>query len=116
MAEAMIDAKESIQKGGYDMSHRSVVAFAFGLSMAASSLLPVLSEGAEAFTPPPSFSPLVPQVVVAPSAVLGTDNRPPQRQEQTTALIVSAIGGPRYAPGSDGQTHIEYDLIVRSRP
>jgi hypothetical protein len=39
------------------------------------------------------------------------DQRPPQRQQQTTALMVSAIGGPRYAQGSDGHTHIEYDLI-----
>jgi hypothetical protein len=92
------------------MSHRSVVAFAFGLSIAASSLLPVLSEGAETFLPPP-FSPPLTQVVAAPSGVLGTDNRQPQHQEQTTALIVSAIGEPLYAQGSDGYTHIEYDLI-----
>jgi peptidase M23-like protein len=93
------------------MSHRSVVAFAFGLSIAASGLLPVSSEGAEAF----------PAATVVQSAghsggrgsVGGarTDNRQPQRQEQTTALIVSAIGEPVYAQGSDGHTHIEYDLI-----
>jgi hypothetical protein len=92
------------------MSPRSVVAFAFGLSIAASSLLAVSSEDVEAF-PPPSFSPLVTQVVAAPSAVLRTHNRQPQPQEQTTALIVSAIGVPLYAQGSDGHTHIEYDLI-----
>jgi hypothetical protein len=57
------------------MSHRAVVAFAFGLSMAASSLWLVPSAGAQAFPPPPAFSPLVTQVLAAPSAVLGTDNR-----------------------------------------
>lgn len=39
------------------------------------------------------------------------DGRQLQHQKQTTALIVSAIGEPRHAPGSDGHTHIEYDLI-----
>jgi len=34
-----------------------------------------------------------------------------ERQQQTTALIVSATGEPYFAPGSDGRTHIEYDLI-----
>ena len=36
----------------------------------------------------------------------------PRRQQQTTALIVTATGEPHYAPGSDGRTHIEYDLIL----
>ena len=40
------------------------------------------------------------------------DNRQPRRQQQTTALIVTATGEPHYAPGSDGRTHIEYDLIL----
>ena len=57
------------------MSYRAAVAFACGLSMAVSSLFPVASEGSQAFPPPPSFSPLVTQVVAAPSAVLGTDQR-----------------------------------------
>jgi hypothetical protein len=45
------------------------------LSIAASSLLPVSSEGSQAFPPPPSLSPLVSQVLAAPAAVLGTDKR-----------------------------------------
>jgi len=57
------------------MSHRAVVAFACGLSIAASSLFPVASEGSQAFPPPPSLSPLVTQVLAAPAAVLGTDQR-----------------------------------------
>src|SRR4029434_3405094 len=57
------------------MSHRAVVAFACGLSMAVSSLLPVSSAGSQAFPPPPSLSPLVTQVLAAPAAVLGTDQR-----------------------------------------
>ena len=57
------------------MSHRAVVAFACGLSIAASSLLPVASEGSQAFPPPPSSSPLVTQVLAAPLAVLGTDKQ-----------------------------------------
>ena len=57
------------------MSHCAVVAFACGLSIAASSLLPVSSEGSQAFPPPPSLSPLVTQVLAAPAAVLGTDQR-----------------------------------------
>jgi murein DD-endopeptidase MepM/ murein hydrolase activator NlpD len=34
-----------------------------------------------------------------------------ERQQQTTSLIVSATNEPYFAPGSDGRTHIEYDLI-----
>jgi hypothetical protein len=45
------------------------------LSIAASSLFPVASEGSQAFPPPPSLSPLVTQVLAAPAAVLGTDQR-----------------------------------------
>jgi len=56
------------------MSHRAVVAFACGLLIAASSLLPVSAEDLQAF-PPPSQSPLVTQVLAAPAAVLGTDKR-----------------------------------------
>lgn len=75
------------------MSRRAVALFAFGVSIAASSLLPVSSgppepaqpvpapaaavsaEDSQAFPPPPSLSPLVTQVLAAPSAVLGTDKR-----------------------------------------
>jgi hypothetical protein len=31
---------------------------------------------------------------------------------QPTALLVSAIGAPLRVPGSDGMTHVEYDLLV----
>jgi hypothetical protein len=57
------------------MSSRAVVAFACGVSMATSSLWLVPSAGAQAFPPPPTFSLLVTQVVAAPAAVLGTDER-----------------------------------------
>lgn len=39
------------------------------------------------------------------------DARQNDRQPQNTSLIVSTTGEPHYAPGSDGLTHIEYDLI-----
>src|SRR5262245_28985173 len=48
-------------RGGDAMSHRAVVAFAFGVSMATFSLWLVPSAGAQAFPPPPAFSPLVTQ-------------------------------------------------------
>jgi hypothetical protein len=38
----------------------------------------------------------------------------PQAQEQmtTTALMVSAVNPPIRLLGSDGKTHLEYDLIL----
>jgi hypothetical protein len=53
------------------MSHRVVVAFACGVSLAASSLLPVASAGSQAFPPPPALSPLSTLVHAAPSPAVG---------------------------------------------
>jgi hypothetical protein len=38
----------------------------------------------------------------------------PQEQMTTTALTVSAVNSPIRLFGSDGRTHLEYDLIVQS--
>jgi hypothetical protein len=38
----------------------------------------------------------------------------PQEQMTTTALTVSAVNSPIQLFGSDGRTHLEYDLIVQS--
>ena len=36
----------------------------------------------------------------------------PPPEAQPTALLVAAIGAPLRVPGSDGMTHLEYDLLV----
>ena len=49
-------------------------------------------------------------VGVAPAAGHAQTEPPPVAQP--TALLVSAIGAPLRVPGSDGMTHVEYDLLV----
>jgi Peptidase family M23 len=39
---------------------------------------------------------------------------PPQTEETTTALTVSAVNPPIRLFGSDGKTHLEYDLLLQS--
>ena len=46
----------------------------------------------------------------APAAAQAQPAPPPEAQP--TALLVAAIGAPLRVPGSDGMTHVEYDLLV----
>jgi peptidase M23-like protein len=38
--------------------------------------------------------------------------RTPGVRAQTTAIVVQAVGSPRFVAADDGHTHIEYDLVV----
>jgi hypothetical protein len=38
--------------------------------------------------------------------------RTPGDHAETTAIVVQAVGSPRFIVGDDGRTHIEYDLVV----
>ena len=64
------------------------------------------------------LSPIVAAVLVlavagfVPVAAQEATPAPPPAEQQLTAIVVSAIGGPIGVPGSDGLEHIEYDLVI----